>query len=193
MLIGFTGKAGSGKSTACQMVQDDLPDVIRVNFKDGLVAEMKKNFPKLLQQLTYNEYIIDEDRYDRQCYDIDDLFKYKPPMMRTLMQEYGTEVRRGDDPDYWIRQWKETVLTNQQFHIVCDDVRFLNEAKALKDLGGILVMIKRDDTMDTGTHQSEVEMDQMVPDFVFNAVAGDHDGLRTQIRELYTPELIPRN
>jgi hypothetical protein len=189
MIIGFTGKAQSGKSTACQMVQGDLPDVIRVNFKDGLVNEMKKNFPNTLKGLgaLMGEVNATQD------FSLERLFDTKPTTMRAFMQEYGTEVRRGDDQDYWIKIWKETVLANQEFHIVCDDVRFLNEAKALKEMGGVLVRIKRDDITDTGNHQSEMEMDQIEVDYTFNAVKDGHEQLHAQIRELYTPELIPSN
>lgn len=199
MLIGFTGKAGSGKSTACQMVNGDLPDVKLINFKDGLVQEMKQNFPTVLdilcktmselnslKTLQLGQVINQGEPWSHAR-----LFTEKPPLMRALMQEYGTEVRRADNPDYWVDTWKKSVLDNQQFHIVCDDVRFLNEARAIKELGGVLVRIKRDDITDTGTHQSEAEMDQIEVDHEFSAVKEGHDELHKQIRELYTAELVP--
>lgn len=183
MLIGFTGKAGVGKSTACKMVMEDLPDVKHINFKDGLVRELKEKFPDLLEQIAI----------ETGGEGVDSLFSTKPPLMRTLMQNFGTDVRRKDDPDYWIEQWMKSVLENQQFHIVCDDVRFINEANALKKLGGTLVRITRDDITNTGSHQSEVEMDQIEVDVTISGVAGDHENLHKQVRELYTPELIPTN
>ncbi len=168
MIIGFTGKAGSGKSTACQMVQDMLEDTIRINFKDALIAEIRQNFPLFLVMLA--------DKYDES---IDWLFENKPPEFRAFMQNYGTELRRGPNPEYWTEEWEKTVLARNQFHVVTDDVRFLNEATMVKKHKGIVVRIVRTDITDTGSHSSETEMNQIEPDYTIEVAKGEHQKLKT--------------
>lgn len=179
MLIGFTGKAGSGKSTACQMVEDMLEDSIRINFKDALIAEIKQNFPLFLVALS--------DKYDES---VDWLFENKPPEFRAFMQNYGTELRRGPNPSYWIEKWEAAVVMNNEYHIVTDDVRFLNEAQAVKDANGIIVRIERSDITNTGSHLSEVEMDQIVPDYTISVGPGEHEALRKQLSTILTRHLV---
>lgn len=178
MLLGFTGLAGSGKSTACQMVQDALEDTKRINFKDALIAEIRSNFPLFLVLLA--------EKYDES---VDWLFENKPPEFRAFMQNYGTELRRGPNPEYWTDQWKGAVLMNQQYHIVTDDVRFLNEATAVKKVGGIIVRIIRTDITNTGSHQSETEMSQIEPDYTISVGMGEHEELKLQIDSILQKEL----
>ena len=188
IIIGFVGKMGSGKSTACEYLAEAFEDVKRVNMKDGLVREMKERLPNVLDELVGNQNDIEGEWGDGSEWSVERLFQEKPPIMRALMQNYGTEVRRGDDPDYWVKQWKNTVdrVANQErFHVVCDDVRFLNEAKAVKEMGGVIVRIVRTDITDTGTHQSEIEMDQIKADYTVTAEKGQHQKLYSQLSELF--------
>ena len=180
MIIGLTGKKRSGKTTASDYLMyrfnGHLIDFnsVRINFKDALLDELRANFPALLQAIA--------DSYDHSDYDgmdpwtVDKLFREKPPMMRALLQNYGTEVRRGDDPLYWIRRWNQRAKEEQR-HVITDDVRFLNEAQAVKDLGGIVVRIVREDLPSTDTHQSEAEMDQIEPDYTISVKTGEHEKL----------------
>lgn len=183
MILGFTGKMGSGKSTACDIVKEELDKVVHINFKDGLVKELKEKFESTLIQLAIREYGLDaavfKDRY------FDRLFKEKPPIMRALMQNYGTEVRRAEDPEYWVKMWKSAVsYSNHDQHVVTDDVRFLNEAKAIRDFNGKIIRIIRTDITDTGGHQSESEMDKIKAHYTITADKGDHDSIRQQLKKI---------
>ena len=165
-IIGFIGKAGSGKTEACKHIESMLPDVTRIGFKDALVQEIKDNFPDVLEEIINEEHkknvlqgILDNG------WDVQRLFQEKPPIMRRLMQNYGTEVRRGDEPDYWVKQWKSKVSYTGG-HIVCDDVRFKNEAKAVRDMGGIIIKLVRASVDSTDTHASEKEMEKIGYDHI---------------------------
>ena len=48
--IAFIGKAKSGKTTACTHILENYKGFTKVNFKDALVAELRQNFPDLLQK-----------------------------------------------------------------------------------------------------------------------------------------------
>jgi hypothetical protein len=150
MIIALSGYAQSGKSTSVGMIKELRPWFKQVNFKDGLIAELKKNFANTLRLLS-------------EPYSVDEVFEVKPPHIRALMQEYGTEVRRGDNPNYWTEKWAQAIqgLDN----VLVDDCRFLNEAKAVRDNEGIIIRVRRIDQTNTGTHQSETEMDLIAPDY----------------------------
>lgn len=178
-LIGFVGKAQSGKTTSADYLVK-TKKAVKLNFKDALVRELKTNFPQLLHSIGDQYGLTQEELFDK-----------KPPSMRYLMQEYGTEVRRGDDKDYWTKQYlKQLHLFTglERGHdgegepvelVVTDDVRFQNEAEVIRDAGGILIRIERSDIIDTGSHESEVEQDSIVVDRVIRVNKGE-------IEELYT-------
>lgn len=168
MIIGFVGLKGSGKTTACNIIKKHIPGVVQHNFKDALVAEIKRNFPDLLNELS-NIYQMD----------INDLFKFKPPAMRYLMQNYGTEVRRGDIESYWIMQWLEKLPNGGT--ILVDDVRFLNEANTLRMYGGEIIRLVREDMMSTDNHQSEIEQDLIVTNYVIKTKEGEEDLLEKKL------------
>lgn len=172
MIIGLTGKKQNGKSTAAQYIAEKY-GFVRLNFKDALVAEIKAGFPNVLEAII--------EMMERSAYDgmnpwtVDRLFRDKPPVFRALMQNFGTEVRRVDNMDYWVVKWMKEAAKHQ--NIVVDDVRFLNEAQAVRDMGGIVIRISRADYPNADTHVSETEMDMIKTDDNVTVVSGD-EGLK---------------
>lgn len=96
--------------------------------------------------------------------------------LRPLLQWWGTEYRRSQDPDYWVKKGVEAVqaaLASGKTCVVNDDTRFPNEANALITAGFTLVRIlinetrqesfavARDGTFDPAvrTHASETSLD----------------------------------
>lgn len=58
---------------------------------------------------------------------------------RYLMQKFGTDFARNQvDQEIWIKMWKASVESapSDVRGIVVDDVRFPNELKAIRDMGG---------------------------------------------------------
>lgn len=178
MIIGLCGYKGSGKSVVAKYLEENH-GFKRVNFKDGLVAEMKEKFPTLLQSISDN-YV---SRGYEDCYSVEELFYSKPPIMRALMQEYGTEVRRADNDSYWVDKWLEKVK-EVGGNIVTDDVRFFNELYAITEQEGVLIRVKRDDITTGGTHASETEQEKFVEDFTIDAIKGDHSGVYKQVEQI---------
>lgn len=167
MIIGFTGKKQSGKTTCCGY----LDNFSIQSFKGALTEELKQNFPDLLQELS--------ESYEMP---LDDLFLEKPSLVRKLMQNYGTDVRRKDDDNYWTNRWLERAKFIEG-NIAVDDVRFLNEAKAVKDMGGVIIRVVRPSGNDNDQHISEVEQEQIEADYeIIND--GTLAELRAEIRVL---------
>ena len=156
----------AGKTTTCDHLVKNH-GYTKVGFKDALVKEMKENVANLLQSLS--------EHYEMS---IDDLFQKKPVLMRKLMQDYGTGIRRRDDEDYWIKLWKEQVVGT---NVCVDDVRFKNELKAVRGAGGIIIRIVRKGQENNSTHPSETELLNEHADFTIEAGEGEKDRLYTGI------------
>jgi hypothetical protein len=107
------------------------------------------------------------------------------------MQNYGTNVRREDDEDYWVDEWRDGTWSYMANDIVADDVRFKNEAAAVKELGGILIKIVRPDYPSTDIHQSEVEMDEIEPDHTIVANTGNQQHLYSELDRIYAEHTHP--
>jgi len=168
-IIGLVGFKQVGKSTAAKYLEDKY-GFTRHNFKDAMVQEIKDNFPDLLKELEYYYNLT-----------IDELFIQKPPLMRALMQNYGTDVRRKDNRNYWTQQWFENLAIGKT---VADDVRFLNESEAVKLGGGIIIRLTRSDIETGGTHASETEQLEIVADHTIECNPGDHEALYRALDEI---------
>ena len=177
-LIALTGFKHTGKTVAAKYLESK--GYVRHNFKDALITELKERFPDLLKDIL--KVYVREDMVN--VFTIDDLFNYKPPLMRALMVNHGTEVRRRENPDYWVNNWMFTVAKeNYPFkqNIVTDDVRFLNEAKAVKDAGGTIIRLVRPDITTGGEHTSETEQLQIVADYTIELIPGDKEALYKEL------------
>ena len=190
-IIGLIGFKQVGKSTAAKYLEEKY-GFVRHNMKDALVAEIKQNFPDLLTEILENEVvsILENGSYKEweevEAGGIERLFQTKPPLIRALLQNYGTEVRRRDDDNYWVVQWSRkimdaTLVSGYNDKFVTDDIRFLNEAKAVKDLDGILIRLTRPDIQTGGTHASETEQLEIVADYTIECKPGDHEHLYSEL------------
>jgi hypothetical protein len=163
MLVGFIGKMGSGKTTACDFLVESY-DFTKHNFKDALDRELVRLYPTVISRLS-NDWP-----------DVQMALKVKPTpdAIRELKQVHGTEVRRGQDPDYWVNKWINYYMGfTSEANICVDDVRFHNEVDAIKRFGGVIVRVERTDVTDTGTHESETALDDYEADFTIKADKGD--------------------
>jgi hypothetical protein len=119
-LIGLTGSMGSGKSTVAALI-------------NGKANRVVHTF-KFAQAL----YDMQEFIYRRAG--------MTPVKDRKLLQWLGTDWGRSIDPSIWINIWKKDVTKALEDSptslVVCDDVRFDNEAEAVLALGGMVVKIE---------------------------------------------------
>ena len=154
MLIGFSGKKGSGKSYfADYLVNNKL--FIKLSFASPL-----KEITKILFNLS------DEDVKDPIKKElINPKFNASP---RELMQWLGTDIMREEfnkkfnySGSIWIDSVKDKVKTllEDNKDVVIDDVRFQNEVDMIHSLGGIVINLRNDsdNTLNNSTsnHSSE--------------------------------------
>ena len=82
---------------------------------------------------------------------------------REVVQFFGTNYVRHIQDDYWVASF----MSKMTKRTLVPDIRFMNEAEAIRKDGGHIVKIVRIDAKDTGdTHVSETEVDKIEPDLV---------------------------
>jgi len=90
---------------------------------------------------------------------------------RTLLQWWGTDYRRRQDPNYWIEQYGQIYreyIKDDSHTSLCDDVRFSNELEYISRLGGLNLWLERT-TDNAKTHSSEHSIGPKDCDFAFDS------------------------
>ena len=87
--------------------------------------------------------------------------------LRSLLQYYGTEYRRKQNPNYWTNQLSEKLMNDKL--MVVSDVRLPDEMKVIQDIGGEVWLVVRDGIENVGikNHATEhglvgVEFDRVI-------------------------------
>lgn len=163
-IIGIAGAIGSGKDTIAGYLAREH-GYTRVAFADALKGEVKLRFRRTLLRISafvgpYEPAPVGPDHESHlmqtPCEDcrIDWLIQHKPPIVRELLQEYGTEVRRKDDNHYWLKRWTERM--QHYTWVVVPDVRFENEMDWIRMHSGKVVRVHRPGcTVPEAAHASE--------------------------------------
>jgi len=159
MIIGLTGNAGVGKSTAADFFEN------HGFVRDAYASTMKK---AVSEMFSIQIEILHGDIEAKSKID-----PYWQMTYRQILQIFGTEAcRHAFGGDIWERVlWRRHDICLQQdpfYNLVIEDVRFDNEAEAVRNRGGIVVLILRSGY--TGdSHASEHGIDpELVSDVIIN-------------------------
>ncbi len=173
-VIGITGRKGSGKSTFARNVTEGRASV-RMAFADALRDAVEAIFGSRYESQEekaaidpfWHPILIDEWS---QRYGVREITG------RVILQIFGTELgRNGVHKQVWLyavdrrlakysctRDWERKPI------ITFDDVRFNNEAEYIRELGGVVVDLKRMDAPQaTDTHASEGGVADELCDYSF--------------------------
>lgn len=156
LLVGFSGRLRSGKDTAAQVL-------IRGGFHH---ASFARAIYDLVYALNPAVAISDEpvDGWRRLAELVDEIgwedAKDHYPEVRALLQRAGTEAGRKVLGEH---VWVEAAMHNlpQYTDVVFTDVRFPNEAGAIRARNGIVIRVERPSLPEPGpdAHPSETAMD----------------------------------
>lgn len=153
MLIGLVGYKGSGKGVVAQALREH-EGFVTVK----MAGALKEMFAAYLAYVGAGRAVIGRMiEGDLKEVPADCLGGRTPRhAMQTLGTEWGRDlIHKG----LWIDAFKRRA--NLFENVVCDDVRFLNEAAAIKEHGGFLVRVLRPDNAIDLSHPSEREIGEI--------------------------------
>jgi hypothetical protein len=155
MIIGLTGYAQSGKDTMAGMLI-------------GLHKYDNRAFADPIRKLLYETNPLVKDEY-RVKGVVDaygwDRAKVEFPELRRLLQTLGVGARTVFNDQFWVAQGLAGLSAGDK--VVITDVRFPNEADAIKSLGGQIWRVKRIGVGAVNAHISETAMDGYKVDQIF--------------------------
>jgi dephospho-CoA kinase len=206
MKIAFSGKMTAGKTVSAQYLTSNF-GFKKLAFADS-IYEISDLFFKVYQQnYGYTKFYEDIEKKCLKLFKTEkDVYKglialgqdlytefvevgptmtFKDPNHRLLLQKIGTEKCRAIDPRVWILDTARTIDSLPNANIVIDDLRFIDEFKALKALGFTIIRIDLDAqiqkerilnfygtyNIENTLHRSELELDDQVFDYHINGNA----------------------
>lgn len=166
MIIGLAGYARSGKDTVAGLMKD----YERRAFADPIRDSLMRLNP-LVGDGQYLSDIVKRQGWEGA--------KITVPEVRRLLQSMGTEVgREMVHPDLWVQLSIKDLNAGDK--VIFTDVRFPNEAKAIKRLGGTIWRVNRPGVEALNPHPSESSMDHFSYDLIINNY-GTIDQLASQL------------
>jgi len=183
MILGFAGKAATGKTTAAKHMASLLGKECRIVpmamvLRDEVEAFLRAVGAEESVPLVYGSqedkvkvFYVDETKAMAACpqwvhftgenLDIQDRPGRTAITVRRILQWWGTEYRRTQDPDYWTKAWglKVEQFDLLRMHVLVDDVRFMNELLVIREHGGLIVKIERPGFDGANNHSSETSLD----------------------------------
>lgn len=170
-ILGLSGWARNGKDTVAEHLISKY-GYERVSF----AAPMKEALYRLNPKITINNVMGTPVRTGVDIYGWDEL-KTHGPEIRELLQRFGTEVGRDMwGEDFWVNAAINSIKDGSK--VVVSDVRYPNEADAIKSLGGEVWRVVRPGYGAANDHPSEHALN----DYDFDRVL-DND---TSVELLYS-------
>lgn len=195
MIVGFSGKIGTGKTETCTHIRQRLQ---ALNFPVEIVS-----FGRLVKEEVAEKYgfpvewCFSQAGKGRTIYDVYNIpKKLIPPdvhagrrlTVRMALQYYATEVVRQQDPDYWIKKAAEAIESKKATGcrlFLIDDVRFPNELAFVKQQGPCYRLYPYDGWEPglEASHISETALDSVIFDEAFEPAYGTLPILAERIAE----------
>ena len=161
MIIGISGKAGSGKDTAAKMLEvlyanpdisyEDFANKRYKNFADIQIVHFADSLKETAQVLfRIGEWETNTQEGKKTT------INWIGKTVRELLQGIGQGLRDAIDPNLWVKILFAN--TEDWSNYIIADVRYPNEVKAIKERNGILLRIDRKGA-GAGNHSSETALD----------------------------------
>lgn len=174
MIIGLSGYAGSGKDEVAKVLVAN--GWTRLAFADAIRDAVMLLNP-ILESGHRVSHIVETLGWD--------VAKNYSSELRRALQVMGTDIGRElMGPDVWVNKVMAKAVYG---NFVITDVRFENEAQAIKEQGGEIWRVNRPGKNPVNGHISEVAMDNYEFDLVIN-----NDSDLVHLRALVLEQLAAR-
>ena len=180
MIIAVTGKKQHGKNTVCDVLAEYGFTII--GFADTL-KYLSHAVDPIIGINRHHDPIHLAEAVDELGWEY---VKENYPDARRFLQRMGTEgARKHLGDSIWIDMWAKKVAAVDSGQVAVSDLRFKNEAAAVRDAGGLIWKVVRPSRVESGaadTHASEVELDSIIADhsFINDGTIAD---LRRQVQQ----------
>lgn len=169
-IIGLTGQAYSGKTTAAKYLEGK--GFKRIAFADPL------------KELAIEYFGITAE----------DAFINKPPQVRTLLQGIGSLIREQFDEHYFIQEMVNRIRYSDALLFVIDDVRFANEADIIRQMGGVLIRMECPNThyklTDTQQNHASEQTAALTVDCLICANYGHPEAIAAELEALFEARVL---
>jgi energy-coupling factor transporter ATP-binding protein EcfA2 len=161
MIIGITGKIGSGKTTISKYMEE-------IGYQEYQFAKPLKDIAKIFG---YTEIQVNGSQSDK----LEPHPLWKVPA-REFLQKLGTDIFRDKlheiipamkiETSIWVDIFRHQITQNPgNKNWVVSDVRFEDEADAIRSMGGVIIRVQKKDQKTSGGHISETSMDLIKADY----------------------------
>jgi hypothetical protein len=186
-LIGLCGYAGSGKSEFAMELWR-----LSGTFTIKSYSRKLKEVAGILTGLEPDDFEIQDVKAQRMPDMWTDILSGHTPTYREFLQKLGTDVMRDHlHKDIWVNalfsEWNQWGSEGRIPKWIIADVRFPNEAQAIRDRGGVLVRMERGKPVNN--HISEIGLDDYYFDFIVDNT-GDMDMLKKHAKHFYETVMI---
>jgi hypothetical protein len=187
--VAFTGLKGSGKDSAADWLIETR------DFEKRSLAIPIKNCMKSIFHFT-DFQLNDVDMKEQ----LDPAWGFSP---REAMQKFGTELMRNELAKYlpieqgeiWRKSFKiwfqRKLRENPDIRIVVPDLRFPDEYEFLKDLGFLVVKIRRNGLENNSTHSSEAFISKMPCDIEIINEGKDLEKYKKSVENHLARHIVP--
>lgn len=163
IILGLHGPAGAGKDTLYKLLNSVKPSVLRFKCADPLYSMAKAIDPVFNPDMTH------EDKED---------WLLNSPILgtrRNFLQKLGTEFAREHiHSDFWILLLKDKIekVILEDAIVLVTDIRFENEARLIRTMGGTMIHLRPDWTSFSSDHASAHQLSLKPDDRILKLYKG---------------------
>lgn len=152
--IGITGLKRSGKNTVGAFIEKHhISNCMQASFADPIRAI------SICMGFTHDQINVNKN-------EVNEIWEMS---WRTFAQQFGTDIMRNRfQDDVWIKLGNQQLIDNPTKKLVFTDIRFPNEAKLIRDMGGIVILVNRPEAREEDSHSSEQGILTGQVDYVIN-------------------------
>ena len=191
MIIGLTGKIGSGKTTAADYLKTK-------GFIEYSMAQPLKEIGKIFGFSNEQLYGTQEQKLE--------IHEKWGISAREFLQKIGTDIFRECVPKVlpnmkmdrtvWVDLFVMKQQKNPHLNYVISDIRFLDEADAILQLGGIIIRVERDNNVSSNSgqehiHKSETEMYKIPATYVIDNNKLSIEQAKSKLDDILNRSYIP--